>query len=144
MSNKLYSVAIVLSLSIPSIVYSSNAREVFEYHADGQKKSCVITKTNCIKADFDGNGLPDYSVPHGEGFILVIMNRGSTSEKTLEIDAGGVAEVYEARSSVGKHGEPVSMNQAILIKWVGKEHHVYKWNGDNFTKTSFPGFYEKQ
>lgn len=34
---------------------------------------------NCLKADFDGNGVSDYVTPLGEGWIRIFMNYGAKS-----------------------------------------------------------------
>ena len=96
----------------------------------------------CLKSDFDGNGISDYVAPLGEGWITIFMNYGTDSAKTINIDAGGVAELYEPRNEVGEHGEPTVENPSILVRWVGQVHVVFTWDGKEFKKKSFPGFYE--
>ena len=115
------------------------ADDVFEHSGT----RCKISKTNCLKADFDGNGISDYSAPMGEGWIYVFMNVGTNSEKVIEIDAGGVTEIYPPRVNVGKDGEPAVNNSSILVRWVGQNHVVFTWDGSEFKKISFPGYYEK-
>ncbi len=97
----------------------------------------------CLKADFDGNGTQDYVAPIAEGWIKVFRNYGSKSEKTFDIDAGGVVELYEARDEAGEHGEPAVKNPSILVRWVGQDHVVFTWDKMGFKKIVFPGFYEK-
>lgn len=109
----------------------------FEYERYGGKEYC-------LKSDFDGNGTSDYVAPLGEGWIKVFMNYGSDSERTIDIDAGGVAELYEPRDEVGENGEPIVENPSILVRWVGQVHVVFTWDGEKFKKISFPSFYEKR
>ena len=103
-----------------------------------------VGEENCLKSDFDGNGVNDYVAPQSEGWIKVYMNFGTESEKVIDIDAGGVAELYAPRNAIGKNGEPISKHPSILIQWVGQNHVVFMWNGDTFKKVTFPGFYEER
>ena len=94
----------------------------------------------CLKSDFDGNGITDYVAPMGEGWIRVFMNYGTKAEKRIDIDGGGVAELYEPRKEVGEHGEPAVKNPSILVRWVGRSHVVFTWDGKEFKKLSYPGY----
>ncbi len=116
----------------------AEADEIFEH--DGIR--CKISDTNCLKSDFDGNGISDYSAVKGEGWIYVFMNVGTDSEKVFEIDAGGVAELYAPREKVGERGEPIVKNPSIMVRWVGQNHVVFTWDGKGFKEILFPGFYE--
>lgn len=111
--------------------------EVLEHYGT----RCEISNTNCLKADFDGNGIIDFSAPKGEGWIYVFMNLGAESEKIVEIDAGGVTELYAPRKA-GKRGEPGVNNPSILVRWVGQNHAVFTWDGKGFKKILYPGYYE--
>lgn len=96
----------------------------------------------CLKSDFDGNGISDYVAPLGEGWIHVFMNYGSKTEKRIDIDAGGAGELYAPRKKIGDHGEPCAKNPSIIVRWVGKNHVVFRWTGNEFEKMMFPAFYE--
>jgi Tol biopolymer transport system component len=104
--------------------------------------SCRFSHGSCFEADFDSNGLVDFTAPAGEGWIYVFMNLGTDLEKTIELDAGGVSELYAPRDTLGERGEPVAEHPSILIPWVGQNHVVFTWDGTGFKKVAFPGFYE--
>jgi hypothetical protein len=105
----------------------------FEYERYGGKEYC-------LKSDFDGNGTSDYIAPLGEGWIKVFMKIGSDSERTIDIDAGGVAELYELRDEVGENGEPIVENPSILVRWVGQVQVVFTWMVKNLKKYRFQVF----
>ena len=107
----------------------------FEYDRYGGEK-------HCLKSDFDGNGISDYVAPMGEGWIHVFMNYGAKTEKRIDIDAGGVSELYPPRSKTGEHGEPAVKNPSILVRWVGQNHVVFTWAGNEFKKLLYPAFDE--
>ncbi len=109
-----------------------------------EQGGCLINYggDGCLKADFDGNGVDDYVVPNGEGWIRVFLNHGKKTEQVIDIDAGGIAELYPPRSVVGPNGEPIVEHVSILVRWVGQEHVVYTWDGKGFKKVSFRSAHE--
>jgi hypothetical protein len=92
----------------------------------------------CIVADFDGNGVPDYAIPGAEGSAAIILMSANRVARVAVIDAGGLLELYPPRNEPGDRGEPVSRNYALLVRWVGRQHAVFLWNGDGFTRALFP------
>lgn len=114
----------------------ANDLKPFDYNRYGGEKYC-------LKSDFDGNDVSDYVAPIGEGWIRVFMNYGTKSEKAINIDAGGVAELYAPRNVIGQNGEPIVKHTSILVRWVGQNHVVFMWDGEVFKKMVFPSFYEK-
>jgi len=138
-SNKTFTLLAVFLLSggYFSMACASNSEQDIFRYAGG---SCKLGRANCFKADFDGNGVIDYVVPIGEGWIAVHMNVASEKATIHELDAGGVAEIYPARTKTGEHGEPALKNPAILVTWVGQNHVVFAWNNGGFKKIIFPAF----
>jgi hypothetical protein len=59
--------------SISASLAQSKVDKVFEHNGT----RCEISKLNCLKADFDGNGIDDYSAPMGEG------QKGSCATKVV-------------------------------------------------------------
>lgn len=92
----------------------------------------------CIAADFDGNGFTDFAIPGAEGMANVIMNNATGFWRAARIDAGGLLELYPPRLTKGKQGEPISKNHGILVRWVGQNHAVFTWDGEEFSRTLFP------
>ena len=121
--------------ALPPQLFAAKDVKPFDYDRHGGKE-------HCLKSDFDGNGVSDYVAPMGEGWVHVFMNYGTKAEKVIDIDAGGVAELYMPRKEVGKHGEPIVKNPSILVRWVGRTHVVFTWSGSEFKKLSYPGFDE--
>jgi len=126
-------VILMLHIAVASFSWASPSRDVkpFNYALYGGEKYC-------LKSDFDGNGISDYVVTLGEGWIQVILNYGCKEERRFDIDAGGVAELYSARKVAGENGEPAVMHPSILVRWVGQSHVVFTWNGNEFSKIEFP------
>jgi hypothetical protein len=104
--------------------------------------SCKYSDSSCFEADFDSNGVTDFTAPAGEGWIHVFMNIGTDTETSFELDAGGVTELYAPRDTLGARGEPVAEHPSILVRWVGQDHIVFTWDGNGFRKITFPGFYQ--
>ena len=97
----------------------------------------------CIAADFDGNGFTDFAIPGGEGMANVIMSNAAGFWRAARIDAGGVLELYPPRFIKGKQGEPISKNHGLLVRWVGQNHAVFTWDGEEFSRTLFPASQRK-
>lgn len=136
MNKSLMSCIAVSLICISSGSVEANDPKPFDYKLYGGEE-------NCLKSDFDGNGVSDYVAPLGEGWIRVFMNYGAKSEKAIDIDAGGVAELYAPRSAVGRNGEPIVERPSILVRWVGQDHVVFTWDGAGFKRVTFPGFYKR-
>jgi len=113
----------------------ANEPKPFDFERFGGKECCLTS-------DFDGNGINDYVALIGEGWIHVFMNYGTNTEKRIDIDAGGVAELYPPREKMGAHGEPAVKNPSILVRWVGQSHVVFAWTGSEFKKLSYPAYDE--
>ena len=97
----------------------------------------------CIVADFDGNELPDFAIPTWEGHATVLMTHTRGSVTAIEIDAGGVMDLYSPRDSPGPNGEPRSAHHAILVRWVGQCHAVFIWETNGFKRHYFPASHER-
>jgi Domain of unknown function (DUF4440) len=91
----------------------------------------------CLAADFDGNGAVDFAIPGAEGRATILMNDEAGLDHAVQIDAGGLMELYQPRASVGPLGEPVSRNHGILVRWVGQDHAVFVWSGKGFDRKLF-------
>ncbi|MDH3206331.1 MAG: hypothetical protein OEO79_06955 [Gemmatimonadota bacterium] len=93
---------------------------------------------HCVGADFDGNGAPDLAILGGEGRAAVIMYSGGKPTSLIEVDAGGLIELYEPREAAGPRGEPASPLPGLLVQYVGRNHLVLLWSGGTFERVVFP------
>lgn len=104
----------------------------------GPSPSELKKGVRCVVADFDGDGIVDYAIPGAEGSANIFLIGRKDSKTVVRIDAGGVLELYPPRKTKGPNGEPISEQYGLLVRWVGQDHVVFVWNGQDFRKEKFP------
>ena len=106
----------------------------------GVDLSLLAEGDRCLAADLDGNDVPDFVLMGGEGLLAVIRRGPDGPLAVVEVDAGGLPELYEPRGEEGTHGEPPSDVYGIFVPWVGQNHAVFLWDGDGFRRTLLPAW----
>ena len=142
---KRYSIGLAEPECVPGeCVCSGEVSPEVRLNETGPRPEDLQEGVPCIAADFDGNGTIDYALPGAEGMANVILNDKEGLWRAIRIDASGVLELYTPRDLVGEHGEPKSKNYGLFVRWVGQNHAVFLWDGEGFTRTFFPGYYQQK
>ncbi len=89
---------------------------------------------HCVVADFDGNGRADVALLGGEGLVAVVMYGTRGPDRVVEVDGGGMPELYYPRATERPAGEPATDTPGLFVPNVGTSHAVFLWNGETFVR----------